>query len=771
MLSYRNNGVNILAAMVCLGLLTLTAQFVFTRELLIVCGGNELTIGVVITLWLVWTGVGAWAGRRVAELAGEGWWERRGSLLFAWLACIVPLMIVLIRITGGGMRPAAGEAMSLSRMFVFTAAVMGPVCFVAGLLFPTACAVLARRSVRRDVSAAYAAEALGSCAGGMLGAFLLAGRCTGLQMGVLASAAGFTAAGLAAGGVRRGCFAAAAVAALAVALHPDGLRGLEAGTQERRWKHMGVVRDDGPAEGRVRLVAWGDTRYQHLSLMESAGQYTLYGDGQVAYSFPDPLGYEHEIHVVMAQKPDARTVLVIGGNPAGEIPVLLSYPLRKLVRVEMDRGSDALVRKAAPALLAAGEGDPRLETRIMDGVRFVKNDTGCYDVILVRVPEPVTGGINRFYTREFYDEARRRLAPGGFLYTSLEASERLEQDAVRVAASVHKAMKAVFPEVKVTAGSPMRFYAAERTGVLTFDVRELERRWREVNPPARYFRPGYFSTMDEMAPERVEQVERRLRDAVVAENSLERPVSYFQTLILWSRYSGSGIEAVMRAMERVRVGWVCGGILLAAAVWMAVAAVRWRRGKGVGRVAPGLVMAGVGFSGVALELVLLYAYQGVEGHIYSRMGFLVGLFMSGAVAGALAGRRMEKSEELKVACGVGGGIVVLAMVAWLVWKVGGGLAAWTIPLLMACVGLMVGWQFVGVARLFRLEGLSDGGAAAATEACDYLGAASGGIMAGIVLVPVFGLRQTGLVLLTVLGACLLVVCTLSTLSDCMRKKA
>jgi len=50
---------NILAAMFCLGVYTLLAQMLVTRELSVLCLGNELTIGIVFSVWLVLAGAGA----------------------------------------------------------------------------------------------------------------------------------------------------------------------------------------------------------------------------------------------------------------------------------------------------------------------------------------------------------------------------------------------------------------------------------------------------------------------------------------------------------------------------------------------------------------------------------------------------------------------------------------------------------------------------------------------------------------------------------------
>lgn len=734
--SCRNRFVNIPAVMFCLGVMTLTAQFAFTREILVLATGNEVTLAVVIATWMVWIGAGAAAGRCLAGKAGLAWWERAGAWILALMGCMVPVILVLLRMTAGGIGAVPGGYLSLQDLLGMTALALFPVCFPAGMLFPCACAAWAGSSAGRGARAVYAAESLGSFAGGALATFGLAQWANGLQVALFASAAGLVGAAVAAQGVSRRFLAGFALVVLGAAVWPGLPDKVDGWTLAKRWERLGVT-----GAGRAQLVASRDTRYQHLALVVSGGQYTLYADGQVAYSFPDPHGYEYTVHRILAQKPEARDVMVLGGNPAGEIPVLLQYPLRKLVRVELDPAADALIREADPGVLSVAAGDPRFKTLYLDGCRYLKGARETYDVILVRMPEPVTAGINRFYTREFYADAARLLAPGGFLYTSIEASERLEEDALRVAAPVYKALKAVFPYVRVTAGSPMGFFAARDPSVLTLDPGELEKRWNSVRPGARFFQPAYFHVDDTLESGRVAEVERKLGAAPVAVNSLESPVSCFQMLILWSRYSGSRLESWMRGIGGMPV-WKPGAVLLL--LFLAVLLlVGGRRDRGA-RLAACLVMGCAGFMAVALEFAWLYVLQGLYGYVYSQVGFVMGLFMLGVVTGAWLGGFMEKGKAWRVRSGIAAGLIVFFLLAGGLWYPRWGeLSSWVISLLVLSTGWVLGWQFVGTVQWLRTCGMPMAAAASALTACDYIGSAAGGFCTGILLLPVLGLRATG----------------------------
>jgi len=114
-----------------------------------------------------------------------------------------------------------------------------------------------------------------------------------------------------------------------VALEGRGLR--------LRWESFGILAHGGQASGgAARLIEAHDSRYQNLALMEAEGQKAVYGNGQVMFVFPDKIVAEQKINFIMAQKPSARKILFIGGNPVNDIPELLKYPLEKLVHVELD---------------------------------------------------------------------------------------------------------------------------------------------------------------------------------------------------------------------------------------------------------------------------------------------------------------------------------------------------------------------------------------------------------------------------------------------------
>ena len=57
-----------------------------------------------------------------------------------------------------------------------------------------------------------------------------------------------------------------------------------------------------------------DSRYQNIVLAEAGGEYSVFLDGLVATSFPNPHELAVEAHFVMCQAINTKRVLVIGGG-------------------------------------------------------------------------------------------------------------------------------------------------------------------------------------------------------------------------------------------------------------------------------------------------------------------------------------------------------------------------------------------------------------------------------------------------------------------------
>lgn len=762
----------LLASMFCLGVFSLLAQVLFMREMLVVFRGNEMVIGVLLACWLIHIGLGAYGGKRaLCVLRSPGAIRLLLATLLTATGGVFPFQVYAIRVVRSILDVGVGSYASLGNVFACSLAIFAPSCLVTGFVFPVVCHLMTlgrSESCAGDVGAAsrtYTLEALGSMVAGVALTYVLLPLLSPSRLVVLCMSVPMAGAACLAGkGTgRRVMVGVCVILGGAAMVWPPSLQRLERAAVTARWEASGLLGTRRGA-GHTRLVEWDDTVYQNLTLTESYGQYALYSNGQLLFVFPDPVETEHDVHFVMAQKPRARRVLVLGGNPAGGLRELLRYPLERLVYVELDPGIPRLVNRYTAGAVDRLRDDPRLELVTDDAQRYLDACREEFDVILVNAPEPVTAAANRFYTVEFYRSARRVLAADGFLYTAVSSAVRLRSAAVDLSASIYRALRHVFPRVLVTAEERHRFFAghaaAGEGAGLTFDRRELFRRSRDAELETEYFRPEFFLTTDGIEPSKTRYVEQRFMQTEAKANRRLRPVTFFYALMLWSRYSGSGLEAVLESASRMRWWPLCAllvgsGAVLAAAGWLSRMLLPDGAARSYARCLTALLLASTGFCGMALEIALVFLFQSYHGCLYTHMGLLVAAFMAGLVSGAPCGRRLARGSGGKAwmfMAGLETGIMALAILIPLAASAGEGSGLWQgypvalIVVLTMFSGWTVGAEFPLGNRLYRDSGGSAGAAAGVADAADHLGAATGALFMAVILVPILGIAGACLVL-------------------------
>jgi len=144
-------------------------------------------------------------------------------------------------------------------------------------------------------------------------------------------------------------------------------------------------------------------------------------DGLVMLTERDEFVY-HEMltHVPLTTLEDPRRVLVIGGGDLGCVREVLKHDsVEQVVLCEIDRRVTEVCRDHFPWVGPALD-DPRLQTVFGDGVAYVREHPGRFDLVIVDSTDPVGPAVGLFL-REFYREAAKALRPGGVLTAQTES--------------------------------------------------------------------------------------------------------------------------------------------------------------------------------------------------------------------------------------------------------------------------------------------------------------------------------------------------------------
>ena len=120
------------AALLFLGFTTVTAQVVLMRELIVVFNGNEISLGLMLCAWLLWTAAGS---ALLGETRTHKNSAQRVALLQALLALALPLSLLAVRLSKLVLRPVPGELLGPGPMLLVSATALSAFCFVSGGLF------------------------------------------------------------------------------------------------------------------------------------------------------------------------------------------------------------------------------------------------------------------------------------------------------------------------------------------------------------------------------------------------------------------------------------------------------------------------------------------------------------------------------------------------------------------------------------------------------------------------------------------------------------
>jgi spermidine synthase len=706
----RNLGLKKYLPAALLGFVASGFQIYLIREFSAYFYGNEMTYGLVLGSWLLWGGLGSFfASRR--KIAPTRFYPVIYSVIILFPVCLAALRLLRFPL-----HLLPGEVTGLSLMLPFAMAITFLVNFPLGMLF-----VLAVRGEAENVSRVYIGESLGAALGGLSVSLVIIPVLSNWRGAAMVGAV-VAAAALALPEARRRLLASAV---LLVILSAFWLCDLP--SQRLYWKPF-------------TLLASRDTPYGKLQVIKAGDQVSLYSDGLPVYSSGDTAAAEESIHFAFLQAQKPRRALLMGGA-AGGLAEALKYPGVKVDDVELDPEIVRLSLVHLPEKDRAGLKDPRVRIYYQDGRTFLRSARDAYDLILLNLPEPANARINRFYTREFFALARKKLTADGVFSFRVPSSESyISPGRLRFLATLFRSLKPVFREVKVVPGETNIFLASDR--VLTLDPETLSSAVERLGLANVFVRRELLATR--LSGLRVLLLKDMLSgpaSASAATNSDLAPVSYFYDSILWNAQFRSLEARLLTGLADVPRGWLLGLPLAAALAFLALMALPGKRA------AFDLVpLFLLGFTTIVAEVLMLLWFQTIYGSVYSRLALLLGAFMAGLFLGALLSRRLRGARPGRPVL-IQSGLIAWLVLLFLLLKV--RLPEPLFYMFLLVLGFLAGDMFVTANRLYLVEkrgfGLGYG--------LDLLGSFFGALAASSILIPLLGLPAIAafLTALNVLG--------------------
>jgi len=441
----------------------------------------------------------------------------------------------------------------------------------------------------------------------------------------------------------------------------------------------------------------------------------------------------------------------LSGGAGGVINEALKHPSIETVEyAELDPLLLDLLRRFPTPLTESELNDRRVTIEHIDGRMYLRATERTYDVILIGVTEPSTLQANRFFTKGFFSLVKTRLDEGGILVLGLPGSLTYSSEELKdLNGCIFNTLKSVFPYIRVIPGDGTNlFFSSDSPAVLSVDRERIIERLSQRDVKTEVIMPWYIE--EKLHPGWQEWFSGFIEGSSRKINTDFDPIGVFYSISHWNALFAPSLRWLFRQFGRMSLGTI---VLLLLTVLLLYVLLR-PKDRRFFRAGIPLCIITTGFAGMIFDLMVIFAFQSIHGHVFSWIGLLVASFMAGAACGAMliteVLTRMKNclqlfiGTELAMICfSVGCPFLFLAVHEYL-----GSPGAFSFRMLFLVVsfvcGLLIGSQFPLANKLYLGNSADFSKTAGLLYAADLLGGWFGGIMGAVVLLPVLGLVGTGI---------------------------
>jgi spermidine synthase len=409
------------------GFASLMHEIAWTRILALVLGPTTYAFAATLAAVIGGVAIGSAAG---------AWMVGRARRPAAWVAIALALGAITTSYTyslaGQRIPRMVAEQMAtavdpfnqlLEQGLLLTAALILPTAICLGAAFPLALSLAGEHAERVTgrFGVVYAINTLGAVSGSLAAGFFFIPR-FGLQLTLQVVSGCLIAAALIVvvraaltGGARVAGLAASAGAALMLVLSPPWDRELLASGP---YMYAPFVPRDLDLETMLKagtMLYYREGAAATVSVKKLTGTTTLAVDGKVdASNRGDMLTQKLVAHLPLLVHDNPRDVAIIGLGSGVTVGSALRHPIARADVIEI-----------SPEVVEASRffdtenhralDDPRTNLIVGDGRSHLLLTPKLYDVIISEPSNPWIAGVAALFTREFFEGARGRLAPGGLI--------------------------------------------------------------------------------------------------------------------------------------------------------------------------------------------------------------------------------------------------------------------------------------------------------------------------------------------------------------------
>ena len=756
---------SLIIALLVMGASGIVGQILLLRELLITFHGNELSIGIILANWLILEAFGSFFLGKQAERLKRPIY---GFVVFQIIFSIsLPGAIYLSRVLIDIIGATVGEGLGLTTMLYSSFFILLPVSISHGALFTFGCKAysLYYKQNATSIGRVYIYETFGTIVGGVAFTYLLITYFHSLQIVLGVSFVNFIiCVFLLYPSLKETKLLSPKILVFLslIFLLLTGFLTFGSGTDKihwlsirKQWKSQDVVHYQNSIYGNIVVIRRGE-------------QYTFFSDGIPVITTPTPdiTIMEEFVHLPMLSHPKPEEILVISGGVGGVINEILKHPVERIDYVELDPLLLEVIDKFHTTLTEAEINDKKVNIIYIDGRLFIKKTSNKYDVILSGLSNPSDLQINRLFTKEFFSLVKSRLKEGGIIVISLPGSLTYLSDELRnLNKCIINTLESIFPYIMIIPGDGINiFLASDSESISLIGDVKLTKRLNERNLDVALITPEHIEY--KLHPRWLAWFLKSLEGGTEKINRDFKPLGLFYSISYWNALFAPSIRGLFNRFEKINLRQ----FIIAFFVFTILFLVICHKIKRLSWASIPFCIGTTGFAAMIFQLTLIFTFQVLYGYVFYWIGILVTAFMVGVAIGSLRMTLILKHIKnpftlfikLEIVIIIFSGILPLiffTLSPYLDRPVVFILLQIVFLILSLISGVFVGAEFPLANKVYLKKDSKISGTAGLLYASDLLGGWIGGIIGGIILLPILGLLNTCIVVLVLKVSSLIILST------------
>ena len=737
-------------SLLIMGLSGITAQIVLLRELLVSFLGNELTLGVILANWLILVAIGSFLiGKSVEKV------DRKIEIFVVFqlvLSLAFPFAIFLCRIFKNILLTTPGEALGFAPIWYSSFIILFPVTLPYGALFTYGCKLYSQyaRDGASSVGKVYLLETLGSIIGGLLLTFLLIQYLNSFEIAFLISLTNLLIAAFLLSPIPNARFLSFRNILFSVSIFivlffvylllTPSAKKIDSFSINSQWRNLNVIHNENSIYGNITVTQRGE-------------QFTFYNDGvpSITTPMPDIASIEDFVHFPMLFHKKPESVLILSGGAGGMIHEILKYPVTHVDYVELDPLLLKLVQRFSTPLTQSELSDQRVKIHYQDSRLFTQRTGERFDIIFIGLSAPQALQTNRLFSLEFFSIAKKKLNPNGILVLSLPGSlTYISPDLRDLNGCILDTLKSVFGSVRIIPGDVNLYLASASDLFEKITSGDIIKRFQERKIQTSLIKKNYIEYR--LHERWLQWYWKSMEGRRIHINSDFRPLGVFFNLSYWNALFSPYLTGIFKWFEGFHLTFTIIKIILITII-LSIIFIKMPQHS---RHAVTYSIFTTGLTGMIFSLALIFTFQTFYGYLYHQIGLLVAVFMAGIASGSffITNRfdRMKNDSLLFLNTEIA--IILFSILFPFVFLMPSQylenrivyLILYGAVLVMSFLsGMFTGIQFPLAVKIY-LDNPSRKGKLGQTAGllygADLFGGFFGGLLGGVFLLPLLGLKET-----------------------------